>query len=74
MLCCICKDEIENTCGEYSGHNAQPLKDGRCCDVCNDEYVTTARLILLEKHLQQKSTNRYVYRKGNKVFIREHTQ
>jgi hypothetical protein len=34
-------------CGEYImgfGHNAQPVNDGRCCDVCNDIYVIPTRL------------------------------
>lgn len=38
--CCICGKYIEN---EYS-HNAQPVKDGRCCIECNALKVIPARL------------------------------
>jgi hypothetical protein len=34
-------------CGEVFvgwGHNAQPLDNGRCCDVCNDTKVVPERL------------------------------
>jgi hypothetical protein len=26
------------------GHNAQPVNNGRCCDMCNTTHVITARL------------------------------
>ena len=37
--CCICG-------GEYTqwGNNALPLKDGRCCDICNNTIVVPERL------------------------------
>ena len=36
MKCCLCLKDIEITSYGWSeGHNAQPLKDGRCCDSCN---------------------------------------
>jgi len=50
MKCCICKKEIEK---EYTpkgkmfwskGNNAQPLKNGRCCNECNATKVIPARL------------------------------
>ena len=34
-------------CGELIvgyGHNAVPVRDGRCCDICNDFRVIPARL------------------------------
>ena len=58
MKCSICKEDItSDSNGEwdgrlsrycrhlnYSGHNAEPVNDGRCCDVCNDTVVIPARL------------------------------
>ena len=38
--CCICGKEFE----EYS-NNANPVKDGVCCNSCNERYVTHARLL-----------------------------
>lgn len=49
--CCLCDGQI----GEHpaaaglpggwnEGHNASPVKRGRCCDVCNDTIVIPARL------------------------------
>jgi len=26
------------------GHNAQPLNDGRCCDICNTQFVIPERI------------------------------
>ena len=37
--CCLCGNEYDNF-----GNNAQPVKDGRCCDACNWEKVIPARL------------------------------
>ena len=46
MKCCICGDPIQvhplNLWDK--GHNAQPKKEGRCCDTCNDTIVLTRRL------------------------------
>ncbi len=50
MKCCICKGEIEKKFtpdGKLywdSGNNAQPIKDGRCCDICNATKVIPERL------------------------------
>ncbi len=44
MKCCICKGEIEVKGNWTEGNNAQPIKDGRCCDVCDETKVTLARL------------------------------
>ena len=50
MKCCICKKEIEK---QYTpkgkiywdqGHNAEPVKIGRCCNNCNKTVVIPARL------------------------------
>jgi hypothetical protein len=51
MKCSICKYEIEK---QYdpdgkmywdSGHNAQPINDGRCCNTCNGIVVIPMRLL-----------------------------
>ena len=40
MDCSICKNEIYT---EF-GHNAQPINDGRCCDMCNQTFVIPFRM------------------------------
>lgn len=48
MKCCICRKEIEIKLGGWDkGNNAEPVKSGRCCDVCNDIYVIPARMALM---------------------------
>ena len=49
--CVICSGDIEHKIDHATGkvywtegHNAQPVKDGRCCDTCNATAVMTARL------------------------------
>ena len=37
--CCICGDKYKGM-----GNNALPLKDGRCCDICNYRVVIPKRL------------------------------
>lgn len=39
VKCCFCGKDA----GEY-GNNARPLKDGVCCDDCNNSKVIPARL------------------------------
>ena len=39
MKCKICNDTFFG-----HGHNAQPVANGRCCDVCNDTEVVPSRL------------------------------
>ena len=41
--CCIC-GKIE----KGYGNNAQPIKEGVCCDLCNSTVVIPARLKLME--------------------------
>ena len=43
MKCSICKGAIDD---QY-GHNAQPLNDGRCCSICNTQFVIPERLKLI---------------------------
>ena len=42
MICSICKDKIND---KY-GHNAEPINDGRCCDMCNRVIVIPHRMKL----------------------------
>lgn len=44
MKCCLCHKEIEVKGTWKEGNNAEPLKKGRCCDVCDDTKVISARL------------------------------
>lgn len=45
LKCSICNNPIEvNGYGWKYGNNAQPINDGRCCDLCNFMYVIPARL------------------------------
>ena len=51
MKCSICKKEIEKKYhnGKMywdSGHNAQPVNSGRCCDKCNNEVVIPTRFAI----------------------------
>ena len=55
MKCSICNSEIEKQVDENgkvfweSGNNAEPINDGRCCDICNMTVVLKARLGFLNK-------------------------
>jgi hypothetical protein len=44
--CCICTNEIQPVMGESwdRGHNAAPIAEGRCCNVCQALEVLPARL------------------------------
>lgn len=49
MKCSICGKQIEkkyNNGKMYwdQGNNAQPINNGRCCDLCNNTKVIPARL------------------------------
>lgn len=39
--CRICGRELD---GEYSAHNARPIAEGECCEICNRKVVVPARL------------------------------
>ena len=42
--CCLCGKEFYGY-----GNNPAPIEnDGRCCDMCNSNYVVRARLLLME--------------------------
>jgi len=55
MKCCICGEEIDIQYGPdgepfwSEGHNALPVKDGRCCSTCNETKVIPARLKMHRK-------------------------
>ncbi len=45
-ICCICGFSIEvELSGWRYGHNAQPVKDGRCCSDCNSMVVIPFRMV-----------------------------
>ena len=44
MECSICGHPIESKDGWDQGNNAEPIKEGRCCDWCNDSLVIPLRL------------------------------
>ena len=44
QVCCICGEEYEGY-----GNNAEPYKEGRCCDKCNMKFVIPDRLNKLRK-------------------------
>jgi|10_taG_2_1085330.scaffolds.fasta_scaffold07018_9 hypothetical protein len=44
-VCCICDGDIEiEESGWSIGHNARPVKKGRCCQRCNWTVVIPVRL------------------------------
>jgi len=45
MNCIICTDTInpQPITGWDKGHNAEPIKEGRCCEDCNSSIVVPAR-------------------------------
>ncbi len=55
--CCLCGKKVEekiNYDGKVywnQGEDAQPVKDGRCCGICNINIVLPARL---KAHYQQQ--------------------
>ena len=44
MRCSICHKEIKGC-----GNNAEPIKKGYCCDVCNYLYVLPKRLQIMRE-------------------------
>lgn len=45
MLCSICNEPILTGLNGWAyGHNAEPINDGRCCDVCNTTKVIPERI------------------------------
>ena len=52
MDCVLCDNYIKTDpeSGWDDGHNAEPLKKGRCCDDCNWRVVIPARLDELQEY------------------------
>jgi len=44
QICSICYQRYEG-----SGHIAAPVKDGRCCNRCNDRYVIPVKIKEMRK-------------------------
>ena len=40
MICSICEDIID----DGFGNNADPVNDGRCCNLCNEVFVIRRRI------------------------------
>lgn len=55
MKCSICFNEIENKNGWDKGNNAEPINNGRCCDICNETVVIPARINLIYGQIDKKS-------------------
>lgn len=59
MKCVLCRKEIDVQLSPFGevvwtgGHNAEPIKSGRCCSTCNATRVIPARL---ENHLSIRIT------------------
>ena len=51
MKCSICKGEIEAVGDWTEGNNAEPVNNGRCCDLCNETKVIPARIIMARRGL-----------------------
>ena len=59
--CCLCGEAIEIQRHPETGkviwafgHNAHPLKNGRCCDVCNTTKVVPRRIKRMENQRNSK--------------------
>ena len=64
MKCCICQEEIkpDMISGYAKGHNAEPVRAGRCCAVCNYAVVVPARLGYA--HMEKEKENAALGRKS----------
>ena len=51
-ICSICGKEYQGY-----GNNAQPVNNGRCCDMCNFSVVIPTRLVEIHK-INKKSKNK----------------
>jgi len=55
MKCCLCGEKIKvELSGWDKGNNAQPLKDGRCCNKCNFNKVLPVRLEVVQRQIKKK--------------------
>ena len=45
LTCSICGEKIGVKAGGWmDGNNAEPVNNGRCCDLCNDMVVIPTRM------------------------------
>ena len=51
MKCCLCGKDIEIRGTWKEGHNAEPIKKGRCCGICNETKVIPIRLKNINKEV-----------------------
>lgn len=56
--CCICEAKYTNY-----GHNAQPVKEGRCCDECQEKVVLPARNDYKKASIDWRDTEKSVAEK-----------
>jgi transcriptional regulator NrdR family protein len=52
MKCVICTLQIDKVGDWTKGHNAEPVKTGRCCSRCNDMKVIPMRLAIWNHQVQ----------------------
>ena len=50
--CSICQQPFNNN--EQFGNNAEPINNGRCCDICNRQIVIPKRLDMCNLKVKQK--------------------
>lgn len=48
--CCLCGEKL----GNPYGFNAEPIKNGRCCAVCNYQAVLPTRLKLFVNEIKKE--------------------
>jgi len=49
-ICCFCNKQIMFG----NSHNAQPVKEGKCCEDCNYAKVIPVRIKLYKKDIEEK--------------------
>ena len=55
VKCCICGTVIEKQYGGWDqGNNAQPLADGRCCDMCDIKVIKERIRLYLEARKNER--------------------
>ena len=55
MKCSICKNKLEN--GE--GSSSHPVKDGKCCNICNIQLVIPFRNLMSRINIIKKECFNY---------------
>lgn len=49
-VCSICQQDYTGW-----GNNAEPVNDGRCCDMCNSSVVVPARITMFYRRREKES-------------------